>query len=260
MIQVDLFPGEAVLARTWIANTCLPPRVRHVRLQPAKVSPSYLQIRSMARRPNEWGVVLDIGCWPWWRGIADGTSSIKARLVILHAELIHISFLHTTMPFDDAFISSNISFHQSWRYVSVPLISLKLQRVGTPGFRTAQANAGCICLWSCECCWNQAGRAIHSNLGEQSETLKVIFWYFLHFVFQHSIFKAMIPWPIFFKPRLFNRRGWGDFQKKRNWGSKVHLPSLCCKGVQPRSSELGISDLWENHLTYHPGIYIPWGM
>ena len=55
------------------------------------------------------GVVLDIGCWPWWKGIADGTSSIKARLVILHGEFIHISFLHTTIPYDDAFISSNTS-------------------------------------------------------------------------------------------------------------------------------------------------------
>lgn len=193
------------------------------------------------------GVALDIGCWPWWKGIADGTSSIKARLVILHGEFIHIfpyiSSLHTTIPYDDAFISSHISFHQSWRYVSVPLISLNLQRVGTPGFRTAQANAGCICLWSCECCWNQAGRAIHSNLGEQSETLKVSFWYFLHFVFQHSIhFCAMIQ---------------AVERFPQNWGSKVHLPSLCCKGVQPRSSELGISDLLQ--ASYLPSWDIPWG-
>lgn len=256
MIQVDLFPGEAVLARTWIANTCLPPRVRHVRLQPARASPSYLQIRSMARCPNEWGCT-----WHWLLTLVKR----HCRWYFKHKSKAgdttgwidtYISFLHTTIPSDDAFISSNISFHQSWRYVSVPLISLNLQRVGTTGFRTAQANAGCICLWSCECCWNQAGRAIHSNLGEQSETLKVIFWYFLHFVFQHSIFKAMILWPIFFKPRQFNRRGWEI--PKKNWGSKVHLPSLCCKGVQPRSSELGISDLLQ--ASYLPSWDIPKGM
>lgn len=199
------------------------------------------------------GIVLDIGCWPWWKGIADGTSSMKARLVILHGEFIHISFLHTTIPYDDAFISSHISFHQSWRYVSVPLISLNLQRVGTPGFRTAQANAGCICLWSCECCWNQAGRAIHSNLGEQSETLKVIFWYFLHFVFQHSIFKAMILWPIFFKPRQFNRRGWEIFKKTED--RKSTFQAFAAK-VSNQGQVNWVSRICCKHLTYHHGIFL----
>ena len=144
---------------------------------------------------------------------------------------------------DDTFISSQHIFFSSILKVCFPTVDISVWKKSWNSWcRTAQANAGCICLWSCECCWNQAGRAIHSNLGEQSQKLKVIF----------CTSSSSIPfWHDTMTHFLQALASGGTVERfSKNWGSKVHLPSLCCKGVQSRSSELGILDLFK-HVGNH---------
>ena len=255
MIQVDLFPGEAGLARTWIANTCLPPSLRHVRLQPARASPSYLQIRSMARRPNEWGCT-----WHWLltlvkrhcRWYFKHKSKAGDTTWWIHT---YISSLHTTIPYDDAFISWAYLFINPegmfpyrwyhWIYKELELLVLGQRK------RTLDASA------------YEAANAVEIKQGEPFtatwvSNLKRWRWVFDIFCTSSSSIPFLRQW--YYDPlssSLGSLTG-GDERFPQNWGSKVHLPSLCCKGVQPRSSELGISDLLQ--ASYLPSWDIPWGM